>query len=133
MRSNRRKSGRRRWQWSAYQSCLHRITRLVVVHHLHHLVLQLRLGVRILFTELLQNKLLGERPGDGEPEELLQDERLVLGTAHPPLLQVSPVRVLQHKDSHSIQSVRRWMIEKPLECIRAGSPELSIQNPAVLQ
>jgi hypothetical protein len=43
----------------------------------------------------LEYKLLGEWPGHGEPEELLQDQRLVLGSAHPPLFQVPSVRVLE--------------------------------------
>ena len=74
-------------------------TRFVVVHHLHHLVLQLCLRVGVLLTELLEDELLGERSCDGEPEELLQDQWLVLGTAHPPLFQVPPVRVLQQRFS----------------------------------
>ena len=59
------------------------------------MLLQLGLGVRVLLAQLLQYELLGERSGDAEPEELLQDQRLVLGAAHLPLVQVAALPVLQ--------------------------------------
>ena len=68
---------------------------VVVAHQLHHVLLQLLLGVRVLLAELLQDELLGERPGHTESEKLLEDERLVLGCTHSPLVQVGSLRVLE--------------------------------------
>ena len=50
--------------------------------------------VLVLLAELLQDELLGERARHAEPQELLQDQRLVLGGAHLPLVQVTALRIL---------------------------------------
>ena len=68
------------------------------------MLLQLGLRVRVLLAELLQDQLLGERPRDAEPEELLEDERLVFGCTHPPLVQVGSLRVLELREK--IQNIK---------------------------
>ena len=68
---------------------------VVVAHQLHHVLLQLGLCVRILLTQLLEDQLLGEWSGHGESQELLENQRLILRSAHPPLVQVTPLGVLK--------------------------------------
>ena len=68
---------------------------VVVAHELEHVLLQPRPRVLVLLAELLQDQLLGERPRHAEPQELLQDQRLVLGGAHLPLIQVTALRILK--------------------------------------
>ena len=68
---------------------------VVVAHQLHHVLLQLGLCVCILLTKLLEDQLLGEGSGHGESQELLENQRLILRSAHPPLVQVTPLGVLK--------------------------------------
>ena len=89
---------------------------VVVAHQLHHVLLQLDLGVRVLLAQLLEDELLGERPGHREPEELLEDQRLVLRSAHPPLVQVTPLRVLKSVNITQCPSIKPqlFMLSSPL-------------------
>ena len=81
-----------------------RFARVIVAHQLHHVLLQLGLGVRVLLAQLLQDELLGERPRDAEPQELLEDERFVLCCTHSPLVQVGSLRVLELREK--IQNIK---------------------------
>ena len=68
---------------------------VVVAHQLHHVLLQLLLGVSVLLAELLQYQLLSEGPGYTESEKLLKYQWFILWCTHSPLVQVSSLSVLE--------------------------------------
>ena len=71
------------------------VARIVVAHQLHHVLLELRLGVGVLLTQLLEDQLLGQGSGHAEPQELLEDQWFILWRTHLPLVKITALGILQ--------------------------------------